>query len=240
MNETPRAEIFPGFFIHPEDTVADIGCGAGDVCLRAGSIGAAVLAVDSEAATLASVKDRMRSVPARSFEGRLATSDLIPLPSGCASAVICTEVLEHVGDPHLFMRELARIGRPGARYVISVPDSRSELILKDVSPPEMWRAPNHVRVFERTEFRALVEGSGLAILDTHFVGFYWSMWWLLRFAAGTDYTPGSAAEVPAVLRKWEEAWEALQSTPEGRANAGKLDRALPKSQVLVAEKCAPA
>jgi SAM-dependent methyltransferase len=236
MDEQLRVEIFPGFYAYPDDTVADIGCGAGEACVKAGSIGAAVLAVDSEEGTLAFVKNRMQSVPARSFDGQLATSDLIPLPPECASVIVCTEVLEHVGDPNLFIRELARIGRPGARYVISVPDSRSEDILKEISPPEMWRAPNHVRVFERTQFRSLVEGAGLTITGTHFVGFYWSMWWLLRFAASTDYTPGSAAEKPAVLQKWEEAWEALQSTPEGRANAGNLDRALPKSQVLIAQK----
>ena len=236
--ETPIGSIslFPEFAVTSDDVVADIGCGAGESCVRAGSVGATVIAVDIQEDTLRFVENRMREVPARSFRAILANSDLIPLESGVASAVICTEVLEHVGDPEVFMAELVRIGRRGARYMLSVPDFLSDSLLKAVSPASAYQAPNHVRIFDRAQFRELARRHGLVITDTKFVGFYWSIWWFLRFVAGTEYTPGAPGDVPEVLCLWQACWDAALKTPQGDKIAAKLDPVLPKSQVILAVK----
>jgi SAM-dependent methyltransferase len=233
-----QLEIFPGFVITSDDTVADIGCGAGNMCVAAGSIGCAVLAVDTNPNTIRDVSALMRDSPARYFKPAVATSNVIPVANQQANVVICMEVLEHVDDPSQFMTELFRIGRPGARYLLSVPDAISESIMQVVGPKDYFEAPNHVRIISRPEFKNLIEGAGLKITAERFVGFYWSLWWGLRFAAGTDYYPGSPDQPPAVLRKWEETWNLLLASPEGGKAAELLDQAIPKSQVVIAQKLA--
>ena len=236
MVKQQQVELYPGLIVTSADTVADIGCGGGHTCVLAGQAGAGVIAVDAVPATLDYVRSRMASVPARSFEAHLSTTSDIPVATGCASVIVCTEVLEHVPDPAVFMTELVRIGRPGAQYLISVPDARSEYALKEISPPEVWQAPNHVRIFERAGFRSLVEQAGLTVTRTDYVGFYWSIWWILRFGAGLEYTPGAPGDVPEVLRKWEETWTTLNAMPDSAASTRRLDHALPKSQLVVARK----
>jgi hypothetical protein len=160
-------------------------------------------------------------------------SDDIPLESNIATKITCTEVLEHVDDPVHFTRELARIGARGAEYMISVPDHASEMVIKAVAPPDAFEYPNHVRIFGRDEFKALIQGVGLIVTDVKFIGFYWSIYWALLFASGSHF---GSDPVPDVLRKWEETWAALCSTPTGQRGAASLDLGLAKSQIIFARK----
>lgn len=45
----------------------------------------------------------------------------IPEPSGSFDAVLCTEVLEHIPDATLALKEFARLIRPGGRLVLTAP-----------------------------------------------------------------------------------------------------------------------
>lgn len=45
----------------------------------------------------------------------------VPLQSASADCVICTEVLEHLGEPDLCVREVHRLLRPGGVLIGSVP-----------------------------------------------------------------------------------------------------------------------
>lgn len=47
--------------------------------------------------------------------------DAIPRPKGYYDAVVLTQVLEHVPNPELVLRELARVTRPGGKLLLSVP-----------------------------------------------------------------------------------------------------------------------
>lgn len=47
--------------------------------------------------------------------------DTIPRPDGYYDTVVLTQVLEHVPNPELVLRELARITRPGGKLLLSVP-----------------------------------------------------------------------------------------------------------------------
>src|SRR5690349_17275109 len=126
--ESLHVEVYPAFEITSDDTVVDVGCGAGALCRCAGMVGADVIGIDIHPDLVADTIEMMRAVPARSFRGIVCDSDPIPLPDATASVVISTEVLEHVDDPARFLAELVRIGKPGARYLFTVPDPASELI----------------------------------------------------------------------------------------------------------------
>lgn len=45
----------------------------------------------------------------------------VPLADGCADAVVCTEVLEHVLRPERVIAECSRLLKPGGRLVLSMP-----------------------------------------------------------------------------------------------------------------------
>lgn len=224
----------PGMAIGPRDTVADVGCGDGTVCAYAGRQGADVIGIDIDEVAVRVAGEVMRGVPARSWRGVVSDCDPIPLPDASASVVIATEVLEHVDDPPRFLAELVRIGRPGARYVISVPDPASEAVLRVVAPGWYWEKPFHRHVYEHDVLDGLVRAAGLGVEARASRGFSQSLWWAFRMALGAEVN-APTPDAP-LLRHWEAAWAALLDTPRGPQVAEALDRLVPKSQVLLARK----
>jgi ubiquinone/menaquinone biosynthesis C-methylase UbiE len=51
----------------------------------------------------------------------VASADAIPLPDGAADAIVCTQVLEHVPEPVVVLRELHRLLVPGGRLYLTAP-----------------------------------------------------------------------------------------------------------------------
>lgn len=45
----------------------------------------------------------------------------LPFPDASFDAVLCSQVLEHVFEPEVFLREIARVLRPDGRLVLTVP-----------------------------------------------------------------------------------------------------------------------
>ncbi len=66
-------------------------------------------------------------------QGRFIASDLntgpLPLPDGCADAVASLETIEHLENPRGFLRELARLAKPGGLVLVSTPHQLSWLSL---------------------------------------------------------------------------------------------------------------
>jgi SAM-dependent methyltransferase len=180
----------------------------------------------------------MEGVPARSFRAILSDSEPLPLPDGLATVVVATEVVEHVRNPRAFMAELARIGAPGARYLISVPHPTSEAVLRQIAPPWYIQEPFHINVFSPDELDGLITEVGLAVEGRYENGFYWSMHWFLRMAIGMADPWEECPPHPAL-----EAWDAvaaelgkLACNPRGGQLILHLDHLVPKSQVRLARK----
>ena len=51
----------------------------------------------------------------------------VPLPDGAADVVAAVETIEHLENPRAFMRELARLTRPGGWVVVTTPNQLSFL-----------------------------------------------------------------------------------------------------------------
>jgi SAM-dependent methyltransferase len=230
-------ELLPGFTIGAGDTVVDVGCGDGMSSEFAALCGAEVHAVDIDPSAIDAVRRRMESVPLRRpFHTVLSDCNPIPLPDGVATHVLAQEVMEHVDDPRQFLAELVRIGRPGARYLLTVPDPASESVQKSLAPDIYWRRPNHLRIFGRDEFEALVRDGGLEVQGRCSYGFFWSMWWALFWSGGRGTQFGDP--ITPLLKRWNKTWAALLASPDGPRIRAALDQALPKSQILIARKAA--
>lgn len=225
-------ELFSGVPISAEDVVLDAGCGEGGVVAFCARRGAHIIAVDMHEATLETARKLLAKTTARKIECYCSTADSIPVADALASRIICTEVLEHVDDPAQVIKELYRVGQPGALYVFSVPEILSEALLKKVGPESYFRAPNHVRVFEREAFAETIRAGGLEIVSHTMTGFFWSIWWALYWGCKPDL---SRPNHP-VLDHWTHAWRALLDTELGLQLKHKLDDFMPKSQIIVARK----
>jgi len=237
-------ELLKGFAIGADDTVLDVGCGEGVATLFAVRQGASVIFTDSEHDK---VRDLARQVEAQTRQpslGLVSNSLPLPLAEGCASKVVCMEVLEHVDQPEAFMAELVRMGRPGAQYLLSVPAALGEELQKGIAPVGYYQSPNHVQIFSAERFAALVEDAGLVIEHRQASGFFWVMgmifFWASERAAGRDLGGAVRDRIQApfapLMESWARTWQDLLTQPDGLAIKGLLDALMPKSQVIIARK----
>ena len=231
-------EIFRDIPVRPSDTVIDVGCGDGGFINFCANRGAEVLCIDQDAAKLASTEARVKTSVARAYRAILSDCDPIPLEDNTGDLVICTEVLEHVPDPAKFLNELIRVTKPGARLLISVPDSRSEQFVAATAPPQYFQVPNHIRIFSAQDFEKLVLDSGLAIESHEFRGCFWSIFWPLSWMT---CEPGEGQGLPVdnehpIVQHWLSLWRHVQRHPDGHKIRDALNQLLPKSQTIVARK----
>lgn len=238
-------ELFSGFPIGSTDVVLDVGCGAGGATLFCANRGAHVVFTDVVAEKIEALRTKLESTPARAAEGLVSDSLPLPMSDAYVTRVIALEMLEHVDDPGAVLRELVRVGQPGALYLLAVPDPEGEKVQLDCAPPHYFRQPNHIHIFEREVFAALVERSGLVIERRASYGFYWSMWMLIYWsqlkASGHEPAGGETHDVvhppySSLLDDWASLWHRLIQMQEFAPIKQHLDRLLPKSQVIVARK----
>lgn len=237
-------ELLKGFAINASDTLLDVGCGEGVATLFAVRQGASVIFTDSE---FDKVRDLARQVSAQTRAlslGLVSNSLPLPLADGCASKVVCMEVLEHVDQPEQFMAELVRMGQPGAQYLLSVPDAVGEHLQKGIAPAAYYQSPNHIQIFSRERFAALVEDAGLVIEHRQASGFFWVMgmifFWASERAAGRDQGGAVRDRIQEpfapLMGSWARTWQDLLAQPDGLTIKRMLDDFMPKSQVIIARK----
>jgi SAM-dependent methyltransferase len=226
-------ELFTGFPIGPDDVVADIGCGDGGNAAFCARQGAKLILADIDPGCIEASSGRLRAEPAaKQFDAHITDSDPLPIADGACTRIICTEVIEHVPSPPRLMAELARIGAPGARYLITCPDPGAEAIQQRVAHPSYFAPPNHVRVIAHDALDDYIKAAGLILESRSSCGFYWSMWWTLFWACDASL---DAPRHP-VLDHWSRTWQSLLDQPNGLTIKHALDDLLPKSQLVLARK----
>lgn len=230
-NET--GELLEGFTIGADDSVLDIGCGSGGYTLFCGRQGAEIFVADINQDNIDIAVARLRETKARAVHPLVTDGDPIPLPDERLSKVIAMEVLEHVDDPAKFMRELVRVGRPGAQYLLAVPDAAGEHAQKNFAAASYFQKPNHIHIFEREQFDRLIEDAGLIIERRVNYGFYRTLWMYFFWASAQ---PNLSAPWHPLIEQWDKVWSMLLSLPQGGQVKKALDEVLPKSQVIIARK----
>jgi SAM-dependent methyltransferase len=144
--------------------VVDLGCGPGFLTAALLRAGYAVLALDRSRASLERVRARFAGEPR--FLGAEPTElDRLPLADGEAGAVFLVEVLEHLPreawDP--LVAEVARVLRPGGRFVLTTPN-QEDLDARKLACPEcgsVFHRMQHVTSVAPVSVRALLARHGL-------------------------------------------------------------------------------
>lgn len=229
-----ESELFSGFPVHEDDKVLDVGCGDGEYSSFCARLGASVTLVDVDEDYLERAFRRVCEVSTKPTHRVLQSPESpLNLASETYSRILCLEVLEHTDSPTTLLRDIVRLGQPGALYLLSVPAPESEQLQKELAPPALFEKPNHIHVFGREEFRQLVERCGLEILNHEYTGFFWSLWSLLLWLEDSerDQSPSSL-----LTGQWLAIWAKVLRSERGRQLKRGLDQLIPKSQVIVARK----
>jgi len=122
-----RAELQPLLgLLEPEWTVADLGCGTGQLTQALAPFAGSVIAVDASAAMLRSARARIGDLP--NVEIRRGELEALPIADGALDLAILVLVLPYVAEPAQVIAEAGRALRPGGRLLITdlMPHDRAE------------------------------------------------------------------------------------------------------------------
>ncbi|MEX1169639.1 MAG: methyltransferase domain-containing protein [Chloroflexota bacterium] len=104
--------------------VLDVGCNTGYGTIRFAPIAHRVVGVDVSPRAIDAA--RLRAPDGRP-EFILTTGFELPFPAATFDLVTSFQVLEHVPDPLTFLRELARVLRPGGTVILATPNASTRL-----------------------------------------------------------------------------------------------------------------
>ncbi len=226
-----RGEICKGVPVRSTDVVVDVGCGDGGAIKFCAQQGADVIFLDINEEKVKDIEARLQGTVSGKLTGISGTAEKIDVAGNSADKVICTEVLEHVDDPQVLMAEMARIGKPGALYLLTVPHESGETVMKATAPPQYFEKPNHIRIFTESDFRALVEGAGLEIERYEAFGAFWTVFFMIFWPTGSDFSKPHPA-----LVNWSKTWNTILKLEKGPQIKAALEEAIPNKQFILARK----
>lgn len=113
--EVLRTLVGPGAI----DVVLEVGCGSGNLLFESRLPARTVVGLDASPAALEFCVSRRAGPP---FRFARAVGERLPIRTGSVDLVILVEVIEHLPDPALTLRQIARVLRPGGRLVMTTPN----------------------------------------------------------------------------------------------------------------------
>jgi methionine biosynthesis protein MetW len=134
----------------------DVGCGSGILLARMKSLGWDAYGIEVDANAVQAARDRGLDIR----HGQLADCKF---PDNHFDAVHLSHVIEHVYEPAALLRECHRVLKPGGTLVVLTPNTASWGHRRF---KEWWLnldPPRHLILFNRRNFRALVEKAGFTI-----------------------------------------------------------------------------
>jgi SAM-dependent methyltransferase len=139
--------------------VIDIGCGVGSNLTLLKSLGFRVFGMDSEIYSLSLAKKNSSAIP-------LINGDLMSLPfkTNSIGLIVATDILEHLDEDTLAMKEIHRTLIPEGKVLLTVPAFRFLWGIQDV-------VGMHRRRYSKIEFVRRIEHEGLEVLRSSYFNF---------------------------------------------------------------------
>src|SRR5436190_884124 len=152
----------------PEPVILDTGCSSGFLVRDLHRVfpEAAIIGADYIAAPLIGAAERLPGIPLIQFDLRKC-----PLPDASVDVVTALNVLEHIDDDELALRQIFRILRPGGFAHIEVPAGPG---LYDIYDEQLM----HHRRYRRSELLERARRAGFSIVrSTHLGVFVYPAFW---------------------------------------------------------------
>ncbi|RPJ06226.1 MAG: SAM-dependent methyltransferase [Spirochaetaceae bacterium] len=135
--EEMKQEILGSFDLNGEitkllpatGTVADLGCGTGDLVKALAQKAKKVIGVDSSQEMIRASRSRF-SRKNGIVEVRMGEFEHLPLRDCEADTAVCSMVLHHLPDPFQGIREVERVLKPKGRFIIADLDSHNSEIMR--------------------------------------------------------------------------------------------------------------
>lgn len=154
----------------PDDSaVLEVGCGDGSFTRNLAVLSSHVTAIDISASQ---IERNARAQPEIKFIQH-DVAQPFPFANEAFDVIWCSEVLEHLFDPGVALREMQRVLAPGGRLLVTVPYHG---VLKDVlialfKWDEHFSPTNpHIRFFTRKTLSQLAESAGFMEIETKTCG----------------------------------------------------------------------
>ena len=151
----------------------EVGCGAGNLLLRATVRGCYPVAVDLSMRSLQFVRSRLQEASSRhdgpsGFGCAQAVGELLPVTSDSFDWVVLSEVIEHLRAPERAIREATRVLRGGGRLLVTTPNYRSlwpvmERAVDFLNVAPRMAGAQHITHFHPASLRHLLLDAGLTI-----------------------------------------------------------------------------
>jgi len=141
----------------------DLGSGQGDLARKLAGLWPEAQFVGAELSE-SGVAIAREKVPGATF----LVADIFDPPaalrefSGWATHAICSEVLEHLDDPVLFLRRGREYLAPGARLIVTVPGGPMSAFDRYIG---------HRQHFDRNKIQSILEQAGYSVERTYLAGF---------------------------------------------------------------------
>jgi 2-polyprenyl-3-methyl-5-hydroxy-6-metoxy-1,4-benzoquinol methylase len=160
--------------------VLDFGAGNGAQTMELLSLGCTIVAADIDAGDLAVMREYIARNGVSGVTPLQYDGTHLPLPDASFDAVVSFQVLEHVTDEAVALREIRRVLKPGGDLVLSVPHkwwvfethgARLPLLPWNRVPFFSWlpdslhRAFARARIYRRRDIVALLSRHGFQVLD---------------------------------------------------------------------------
>jgi len=151
----------------------EVGCGAGNLLLRATVPGSFPVALDLSMQALIFVRSRLEEASSgveapTGFACTQAIGESLPWKDESFDCVLMSEVIEHLEAPQNSVREAVRVLCPGGRLLITTPNYRSFWPVMEWAVDRLNMAPKmageqHISRFHPSSLKNLLIGSGVRI-----------------------------------------------------------------------------
>ena len=222
--------------LEPGMRVLDAGCGAGrHLCEAFRGSGIDVVGIDLNWGDLEKTRSFL-CLMAAECDGRwlVAKGDVTHLPFNdeVFDAVICSEVLEHIPDNRLAVKELVRVLKPSRPLVVSVPRFLPERICWALSDAYHHEPGGHIRIFKKSEMLNLLKAAGTRCRGIRYKHALHSPYWWLKCLVGhkNDTSP-----LVKLYKRFLE-WDIMHHPPAVRMLDKLLNPLMSKSIVYYMRK----
>jgi len=160
-------------YLKENSRVLEVGCGAGNLLVQAGVPGSFPVALDLSMQALTFVRSRLQELEAgrealKGFACLQSIGEQLPFADGSFDFILLSEVVEHLEEPHMSIREASRVLRPGGRLLVTTPNYRSFWPVMEWTVDRLNMAPKmggeqHISKFYPSTLYSLMTESGLGV-----------------------------------------------------------------------------